>query len=53
MVGSLHRFQVAILWPHPYLKGDHVKGSVILISKDLVPTCAHIFYTPYELSLIS
>lgn len=50
MAERLHKFQVAILWPHP--TGGYVKGSGILISKNLVLTCAHIFYLPEDLSLI-
>ena len=40
----LHKFQVAINCPIPIGKGDDMKGSGILISKDLVLTCAHNFY---------
>lgn len=40
----LHKFQVAINCPLPFGKGDDIKGSGILISKDLVLTCAHNFY---------
>ena len=46
MTGSLHKYQVVILWPNPELKGDYGKGSGILISKDIVLTCAHNFYIP-------
>lgn len=52
MAERLHKFQVAILWPHPYLTGGYAKGSGILISKNLVLTCAHIFYSPEDLSPI-
>ena len=40
----LHKFQVAINSPIPIGKGDDIRGSGILISKDLVLTCAHNFY---------
>ena len=30
-----------------------MKASGILISKELVLTCAHNFYTPYDLSLVN
>ena len=45
----LHKFQVAINYPRPFDKGDDIKGSGILISKDLVLTCAHNFYYKGEL----
>lgn len=44
MEERVHKFQVAINWPAPYGIGDDIKGSGVLISKDLVLTCAHNFY---------
>ena len=42
---KLHKYQVAIIWLHPLKVGFNVKGSGILISENLVLTCAHNFTT--------
>ena len=41
MQERLHKFQTAIIWRDEYKVG---RGSGLLISQNLVLTCAHNFY---------
>jgi hypothetical protein len=49
MKDRLHKFQVSIVWRQDVSKGSAVgRGSGLLISRDLVLTCAHNFYCMKE-----